>query len=274
MSEPIAGSPRTALVTGGSRGLGAAIARHLAREGWHTVICGRSEEDLDARVREAAEEGVELHRVRADVTDPASVDALFEELAESAPPLELCVNNAGGNYSHRLVGVREGDDPGDRELKPHPVDTWERTVRLCLTGVFLVGRRAAEAMLRAGTPGVIVNISSAVSAGSYGQSAYSAAKAGVESLTRTWAVELGEYGIRAVAVSPGVIDGAALRRRSAASPRHAAYMEALRGHVPLRRWCSEQDIATTVAFAARNTAITGTVLEVDGGGLPSRVVVG
>ncbi|CAO0831500.1 hypothetical protein SMICM17S_12506 [Streptomyces microflavus] len=94
----------------------------------------------------------------------------------------------------------------------------------------------------------------------------------MEALTRTWAVELGEYGIRVSAVAPGVIDGEALRRRSAASERHAAYMADLRRHVPLRRWCDERDVAEAVAFAADNPSVTGTVLEVDGGGLPARVL--
>ncbi|MFD7508706.1 SDR family NAD(P)-dependent oxidoreductase [Streptomyces sp. NPDC059853] len=266
-------APRTALVTGGSRGLGAAIARRLAAEGWHTVICGRDPATLEEQVRRAAGDGLTLHAVPADVTDEASVTALFDHLAAEAPPLEVCVANAGGNYSHRLVSVREAAD-GTRTLRPHPADSWDRTVRACLTGVFLTGRAGAELMLRQrpGGGGVLINISSAVSAGAYGQSAYCAAKAGVESLTRTWAVELGEYGIRSVAVSPGVIDGEALRRRSAASDRHAAYMATLRRHVPLRRWCTEEDIADAVVFAARNPSTTGTVMEVDGGGLPSRIV--
>ncbi|MFE2651505.1 SDR family NAD(P)-dependent oxidoreductase, partial [Streptomyces sp. NPDC059346] len=108
----------TALVTGGSRGLGSAIARHLAAEGWHTVICGRDPERLDAAVKTAADDGIALHAVRADVTDERSVGGLFERLAEDAPPLGLCVNNAGNNFSRRLVSVRERPD-GPPLLSPH-----------------------------------------------------------------------------------------------------------------------------------------------------------
>ncbi|MEI7030363.1 SDR family oxidoreductase [Streptomyces pratensis] len=259
-----------ALVTGGSRGLGAAIARRLASVGWHTVICGRDEKSLDACVRAAADDGLALHAVRADVTQERSVAALFERLAEDAPPLGLCVNNAGNNFSRRLVSVRERPG-GPPSLTPHPLEDFERVVTSLLTGTFLVGRHAAEAMLLAGTPGAIVNISSTVRRGAYGQSAYCAAKSGVEALTRTWATELGEYGIRVSAVAPGVIDGEALRRRTEASARHAAYMADLQRHVPLRRWCDEQDVAEAVAFAADNPSVTGTVLEVDAGGLPARV---
>ncbi|MFF3559182.1 SDR family NAD(P)-dependent oxidoreductase [Streptomyces sp. NPDC002574] len=264
------GARGTALVTGGSRGLGAAVARRLAAEGRHTVICGRDRDSLELCVKQAARDGLTLHAVPADVTDEASVAALFARLAEDAPPLALCVNNAGHNFSRRLVSVRDGGD-GTPLLSPHPLADFEDTVRLLLTGTFLVGRHAAQAMLAAGTQGVVVNISSTVRHGAYGQSAYCAAKAGVESLTRTWAVELGEYGIRVVAVAPGVLDGEALRRRTAASPRHAAYMDDLLRHVPLGRWCDEQDVADAVVFAADNPSLTGTVLEVDGGGLPARV---
>jgi 3-oxoacyl-[acyl-carrier protein] reductase len=161
----------TALVTGASRGLGAAIARRLAATGRHTVICSRSQQDLDTCVKSAAEEGLELHAFRADVTEEASVEALFSHLSAEAPPLDLCVNNAGRNYSHRLVGVRPGRD-GTTLLSPHPVEDFERTVRLCLTGVFFVGRAAAAAMLAAGTPGASINISSTVRRGAYGQSAH------------------------------------------------------------------------------------------------------
>ncbi|MGW5974423.1 SDR family NAD(P)-dependent oxidoreductase [Streptomyces sp. NPDC055186] len=266
-----AGDRGAALVTGGSRGLGAAIARRLAASGRHTVICGRTEESLDACVKAAADDGLVLHPVRADVTDEESVAALFRRLREDAPPLELCVNNAGNNFSRRLVSVREQPD-GPPLFSPHSLADFERVVTSLLTGTFLVGRHAAQAMLAAGTEGAIVNISSTVRHGAYGQSAYCAAKSGVEALTRTWATELGEYGIRVSAVAPGVIDGDALRRRSAASERHAAYMADLRRHVPLRRWSDEQDVAEAVAFLADNPSVTGTVLEVDGGGLPARVL--
>ena len=265
-----AATPRTALVTGGGSGLGAAIARRLASLGWHTVICGRDVDRLERCARSAAGDGLTLHPTPADVTDPESVAGLFRTLAAEAPPLGLCVNNAGRNRSHQLVKVRATPE-GKPRLTPHPLEDFEQTVRLLLTGTFLVGRHAAETMLAAGTPGAIVNISSTVRHGAYAQSAYCAAKAGVESLTRTWATELGEYGIRVSAVAPGVVAGEALRRRTAANERHAAYMADLRSHVPLRRWCDEADVAEAVAFAADNPSVTGTVLEVDAGGLPPRI---
>lgn len=249
-------SSGTALVTGGSRGIGLAVARRLVAEGWHTTIAARNEDDLT----KARADTPELSAIVADVTSEESVRDLFRD-----GPFDLVVNNAGANRTHQLVKLTD-DGP-----RPHPLDRWHDTIQLCLTGVFLVGREAATEMLRAGVAGTIVNISSAARQGAFGQSAYSAAKAGVDALTRTWAIELGEHGIRVVGIAPGVVDGAALRKRTAQNPRHATYMDKLLDHVPLRRWCAEDDIAQTVVFAARNHSLTGTVLEVDGGGLPRRI---
>lgn len=254
--DPASAVHGRALVTGGSRGIGLAVARRLAGEGWRVTIAARTAADLERACVGAAG----LHAARADVTCEESVRELFRD-----GPFELCVSNAGANRTHQLV--KSGSDG----LRPHPLTSWEDTIRLCLTGVFLVGREAATAMLRAGIAGTIVNISSAARHGAFGQSAYSAAKAGVDALTRTWAVELGEHGIRVVGVAPGVVDGSALRKRTGENPRHAEYMDKLREQVPLRRWCTEEDVADAVVFAARNPSLTGTILEVDGGGLPRRV---
>ncbi len=180
------------------------------------MICGRDPDSLDAAVKAAADDGIALHAVRADVTDEESVAGLFDHLAVKAPPLGLCVNNAGNNFSRRLVSVRERPD-GPPLLSPHPLEDFERVVTSLLTGTFLVGRHAAQAMLAAGTPGAIVNISSTVRRGAYGQSAYCAAKSGVEALTRTWATELGEYGIRSARWPPESSTArrcAAVRRRA------------------------------------------------------------
>lgn len=265
---------RNALVTGGSRGLGLAIALRLAREGWRTTVVGRSVDRLDRAREVALDAGVELRTMRVDVTGEAEVRALFDRLT-ATEPLHLCVNNAGRNLSRLLVrpGSRaRGRPDGEHDgIVRHSLQDWEATLRLCLTSVFLTGREAAAAMIRHGVPGTIVNISSTVRRGAYGQSAYTAAKSGVEALTRTWAYELAQYGIRVVAVAPGVIDGEALRQKLAADPRHAAYMERLQRTVPLGRWAAEDEIAQAVCFAAENTYLTGATVEVDGGGLPGRV---
>lgn len=253
-----------ALVTGASRGLGAAIARSLSLAGYQVVVCARSRERLAALAYEATKEGRAIYPVVADVTDEESVDQMFSTILGLGGRVDLCVNNAGTNRSHQLVRVNAA---GDQHR--HPLAEWRETVDLSLTGTFLVGRGAAAFMLRQGS-GVMVNISSSVRHGAFGQSAYAAAKAGVESLTRTWAHELGGHGIRVVAIAPGVLDGERLRERMA-NERHANYMAALQAAVPLQRWTRVEDVCSTVLLAARNESLTGTVLEVDCGGIPPRV---
>ncbi|MCW8100308.1 SDR family oxidoreductase [Streptomyces tauricus] len=259
---------RNALVTGGTRGLGLTVARRLAAEGWHTTVIGLDEGRLEKVQAMAEAECLELRAIRADVTSEESVRELFAGLTATRP-LHLCVNNAGGNLSRLLVKKRRGRQSD--ELVTHPLEEWERTVRLCLTGVFLVGREAAAAMIRHEVPGAIVNVSSGLAVGAYGQSAYTAAKAGVEALTRTWSYELGQYGIRVSAVAPGVMDGEALREKTSSFPRHARYMEGLQRFVPLGRWGMEEEIADAVCFAAESPYLTGSVIRIDGGGPPGWV---
>ncbi|MFD9858039.1 SDR family NAD(P)-dependent oxidoreductase [Streptomyces alboflavus] len=259
---------RNALVTGGTRGLGLAVGRMLAERGWRTTVLGLDPGRLE-KVRAMAEaEGLDLRAVRADVTSEESVREVFAELTADQP-LHLCVNNAGRNLSRLLL--RKPRDESAAELLTHPLGDWEKTLRLCLTGVFLVGREAAASMVRHQVAGAIVNVSSGLAAGAYGQSAYTAAKAGVEALTRTWSYELGPYGIRVAAVAPGVMDGEALREKSTAFPRHAHYMDGLKRFVPLGRWGAEEEIADAVCFAAENPYVTGSVIRVDGGGPPGWV---
>ncbi|MBV9380043.1 MAG: SDR family oxidoreductase [Streptosporangiaceae bacterium] len=259
------GAGRRAVITGGSRGLGLAVARRLAASGWSPTICGRDAGALERARLAAAGDGLALNTVAADVTCEESVRRMFSRL-DADGPVHLCVSNAGANKPQLLV--RRGPEGAVRR---HPLSDWEETIRLCLTGVFLTGREAAAAMVARDVPGVIINISSAVRRGAYGQSAYTSAKAGVDALTRTWALELARYGIRVLGVAPGVIDGAALRAPRDDGGRHAAYMNSLREHIPLRRWAGDEEIAAAVCFAADHPYITGTVLEVDGGGVPEHI---
>lgn len=263
--------PRNALVTGGTRGLGLAIARRLASQGWRTTVLGLDPERLEKVRAMAAAEGLDIRPRAVDVTSEEEVRRLFADMASDGP-LHLCVNNAGRNLSQLLVREpRKGKGGESRGLLTHSTEKWHSTIQLCLTGVFLVGREAAASMIRHGVPGAIVNVSSGLACGAYGQSAYTAAKAGVEALTRTWSYELGQYGIRVSAVAPGVMEGEALREKSANYPRHAHYMEQLKRFVPLGRWSAEEEIADAVCFAAEHPYITGSVLRVDGGGPPGWV---
>ncbi|OXM67492.1 MULTISPECIES: SDR family NAD(P)-dependent oxidoreductase [Amycolatopsis] len=252
------------VVVGASSGIGLRTALDLAEAGRPVVAAARASERLAALRRRAERQQLPLVTRTVDVTSAPSVEELFTDL-----PLAGCVITTGRNLSRQLV--RRPRDPGVREWARHPEDEWREVIDFCLTGTFLVGREAAAALARRNRGGVLVTVASSTWRGSWGQSAYSAAKAGVVSLTRSWALELADYGIRVVCVAPGVVDGAALRTKTTARPAHAEYMERLRGQVPLRRFARESEIAATIVHAIDNGYMTGNVLEVDGGGFPGRI---
>ncbi|MDA3648111.1 SDR family oxidoreductase [Saccharopolyspora indica] len=258
---------RQALVVGGTRGIGAAIALALAESGWPTAVAARGQRQRDEFAARASARGLRVRTYHVDVTCADSVDLLFEQVCADGE-LGVCVSAAGRNLSRPLL--RAPREAGGT-WSAHDVDEWRHTIDLCLTGTFLVGRRAALAMARAGTGGVIIPIASSTWRGSWGQSAYAAAKAAVVSMTRSWALELAEHGIRVVAIAPGVVDGTALRDKAAAHPNHARFMERLRQRIPLGRFADPAEIADSALYAVRNDYLTGTVLEVAGGGFPPKI---
>lgn len=257
---------RFALVTGASRGLGSNIAFTLAKNGYTVFGCARSASKLEDLSSRAAERGLVIRPIVADITDPSAVDDIFNQVSAYTDSLDVCINNAGTNRSCRLVRYSRENS----SVLLHPLSLWYETIELCLSATFLVGRKAAEMMIAKGN-GVIVNISSSVRQGAFSQSAYAASKAGVASLTKTWAYELGQYGVRCVCVSPGVIDGERLNEKIAANPKHAQYMLRLKSTLPLGEWCTPEEIVDAVIFAISNRSLNGSILEVDGGGIPPRV---
>jgi 3-oxoacyl-[acyl-carrier protein] reductase len=148
-------------------------------------------------------------------------------------------------------------DPADRR---HSLELWQEIIDVNLTAVFLVTRALVARMAEQRIRGVVVSMSSIAARGNAGQGAYSAAKAGVEALTRAWAKELGVLGFRFLAIAPGFVD--------TASTRTALSEEALaelKRRTPLRRLGQADEIAAAVLYALQNDMATGTVLEVDGG---------
>lgn len=257
-----------ALVVGGTQGIGAAIALALAEAGWSTIVAARGQRQRDRFAVHAAERGLPIRTLYADVTSAESVDQLFEWVCDQGE-LGVCVSAAGLNLSRPLLRPPRG---ADDVWSAHDVDEWRDTIDLCLNGTFLVGRHAALAMARTRTEGVIIPITSCTWRGSWGQSAYAAAKAAVVSMTHSWALELGDYGIRVVAIAPGVVEGEALRDKMKQRPAHARFMERLRQQIPLGRFADPTEVAESALHAVRNPYLTGTVLEVAGGGFPGRVV--
>jgi 3-oxoacyl-[acyl-carrier protein] reductase len=237
-----------ALVTGASRGIGAAIALRLAEEGAAVAVNYSGSRDAALAVCTAIEAaGGRAVALQADVSDPASASALVEQALSELGSLDILVNNAGITRDGLLVRMSDED--------------WASVIATNLTGVFSVTRAAAKVMMKA-RHGSIVNITSVVGiAGNAGQANYSAAKAGVIGLTKSVAKELAPRGVRCNAVAPGFIETD--MTASLTDPQR----EAILGAVALGRLGSVGDVAAAVAFLASDDAsyVTGQVLAVDGG---------
>lgn len=241
-------------VTGGAQGLGLCMAKALAARGARLALVDLDGGRLDAACGELADQGGEARAYVANVTDEAQVEQLFEDIVKHYGALNGVINNAGILRDGLLVKARDGEITGKLSLA-----AWQSVIDVNLTGVFLCAREAAATMIRLGNEGVILNISSVSRAGNMGQSNYSAAKAGVASMTVTWAKELARHGIRCMAIAPGFIS-----TDMVASMKPEA-LEKMAKQIPLGRLGTPEEIAATATFIFENDYLTGRVIETDGG---------
>jgi 3-oxoacyl-[acyl-carrier protein] reductase len=234
-----------ALVTGASRGIGAAIARGLAADGWPVGVNYRADKDgAEAVVAAIEQDGGQAVAFQADVADADAPEELFEALESSFDrPVLALVNNAGVSRDDLVASL------GDEE--------WSTVLETDLTAAFRLIRRALRPMLRA-RAGRIVNITSVVGLrANAGQANYAAAKAGLIALTRTAAIEVARRGITVNAVAPGWID----------TDMTAGISSQLLAAVPARRAGTPEEVAACVRFLVSDQAsyVNGAVLSVDGG---------
>ena len=247
MSEaPLAG--KVAIVTGGSRGIGAATAAWLAEHGAAVVVSGRDADRLQSTVKQLEERGGSALAVVADAAKREDVDALVERTRERFGRVDVLVNNAGITRDGLLVRMKDED--------------WDRVMDVNLRGAFLMARAVTKAFVRQKSGGRIINIASTAGAmGNAGQVNYSAAKAGLIGFTKASARELAHWSILVNAVAPGLIE----TDMAAAIPAEAR--EALLAQVPLKRMGTAREVAEMVGFLAGDGAayITGQVFHVNGG---------
>jgi 3-oxoacyl-[acyl-carrier protein] reductase len=240
-------SGAVALVTGGARGLGLAIASQLQARGARVVAADRDG---------AALEGLPAHfeRRAVDATQPAAVEAAVADVVAKLGRIDILVNNAGVISSEPFVNVM---NPAQMM---HDYGRFRDAVVANLDSVFIVTSAVVRQMVSHRWKGVIVNISSISASGNEGQTAYSAAKAGVDAMTVTWAKELGRWGIRCNAVAPGFIGTESTRQAL-----KQEVVDRIRAGTPLRRLGEAQEVALAVASLVENDFVNGVVLRVDGG---------
>lgn len=236
-----------ALVTGGAQGLGLAIARRLSDEGATVVVADRNAEAL-------AMLPAGLAGVGMDVTDPEQVRAVVAGILDRHGRLDILVNNAGVIFSEPFVNLM---NPAGMM---HDYGRFRASLTVNLDSVFIVTSAVVEHMVKRRTKGAIVSISSISAQGNEGQTAYSAAKAGVNAMTVTWAKELGRWGIRSNAVAPGFIGTDSTR-----NALNEAALKHIQSNTPLRRLGQADEVAQAVVALVENDFINGTVLDVNGG---------
>jgi 3-oxoacyl-[acyl-carrier protein] reductase len=238
---------KTALVTGGARGIGALTARRLASDGATVVVADVIEEQGEVTATDLRGEGAKALFLRLDVTDEASWDQAVARTLEEYGSLDILVNNAGITRDGLIMRMKQAD--------------WDLVLKVNLTGTFLGIKAVSRSMMKQRS-GVIVNVASVVGLmGNAGQANYVASKAGVVGLTKTAARELGSRGVRVMAVAPGYIRTEMTEQLP--EDVKAAYLR----QVALGRAGTPEDVAEVIAFlvSPRADYLTGQTIQVDGG---------
>jgi NAD(P)-dependent dehydrogenase (short-subunit alcohol dehydrogenase family) len=241
---------KTAIITGGSAGIGLAIAARLATEGAEVLLTGRRPEQLEAAAAELVAQGARVHSLAGDVSAADAPQQIVEAALSRWSRIDVLVNNAGVAHEATFLEI-------DQEV-------WDYDLQVMLTAPFRISQHVGREMVKTGG-GAIINLASIDGHGADGAASYGVAKAGLIQLTRNIAVELAPHGVRCNSVSPGYVITPMVT--STTTPELLAQMRTSFHRVPLGRTLTVEEVAAACAFLASDEAsgITGIDLIVDGG---------
>jgi NAD(P)-dependent dehydrogenase (short-subunit alcohol dehydrogenase family) len=243
---------RTAFVTGGSYGVGAATALALAREGYDVAVWATRAENLDATVAKLAATGARVVPIVLDLRSQSSIERALADVISAFGHLDLLLNNAGANLRKLATDVTWAE--------------WDAVMATNLTGAFFLTQQVGRRLIADGRPGAIVNLSSTHGlVGAAERSVYGISKGALIQMTRMLAIEWAQHGIRLNAIVPGRLDTASPSR--AARTTDPNYIEAMLARIPLKRMATVDEVAAAVCYLASPQAasITGQTLILDGG---------
>ena len=245
-------SGKTALVTGGSRGLGLQMAQALGEAGARVVISSRKADDLEQATAQLQERGIDARWIAADCAQEAGVQHLVDETLQRMGDVDILVNNAGATWG--------------APAEDHPVEAWDKVMNLNVPGYFLLSQQIAKRSMIGRRSGAIINVASIAglggNMGGLKTLAYNTSKGAVINFTRALACEWGHHGIRVNAICPGFFPS-----RMTVGTLKAMGEEALAAHAPLGRLGDDEDLKGLCVLYASDAGkhITGQWLAVDGG---------
>ena len=246
MNDNIVGN---ALVTGVSGSFGNEIGKHLVSKGYRVLgVDIRQNEDV------VLAQSDRFEFKQCDLPRHDEIERAIDDFSKDFGAFDVVVNNAGVLYNEPLVSFKSG------KLVPHSIEKWDEIIRICLSAPFYVIACTAKNMVERRKKAVIINISSISANGNIGQAAYSAAKAGLNGLTKALAKELGPVGIRVVAIAPGFFD-----TKSTRSALSDEQLTDIKKRVPLKQLGGTQNLLAAIDFVIGNTYFNGKILELDGG---------
>lgn len=242
---------RTALVTGASYGIGAAIAEVLARDGYDVAVCELRVDALADTLKRIEAHGARALPVGLDVRSQSAIEACVQQVLERFGHLDLLVNNAGVPLRKSALDITR--------------DEWQTVIDINLTGTFFMTQQMGRHLIGAKRRGSIISIASTHGVvGVGGISAYGISKAGISHMTRMLAIEWAEHDIRVNAIAPGTTETLTRKASLGADPQRR---QALLERIPVKRFCTEADVAGMASYLASPAAdyVTGQTLLIDGG---------